>query len=155
MSSRFLTAMLMLLTPLLDTMAQTDGDSPPPVERVEPQILGEPLPPPPLPPPPETVPLSEWLEAMKTQMPAHICQDRGEWLRCFAMAPDSCEQQAEEIATLCLDILAQNMPSELTEVQAGRWGVEAARCFNLTFLNLHQDKLLEDENCREPPAHLR
>lgn len=71
------------------------------------------------------------------------------------MEPESCHGTATELSALCLDILAENMPANLSQQEVGRWGVEAARCFNLTFFNLHQDALSEREECQAPPAHLR
>ena len=155
MNASLLPILLLPLIAPLPAMAQTDADSVP--VPVQPQVLGEPIPPPPIPvePPPETVPLAQWLEATKAQMPDHICQDKGEWLACFDLEPGSCNERAERISALCVDILAENMPTALTEAQAARWSIEAARCFNLTFLNLHQETLKDDESCQTPPAHLR
>lgn len=95
------------------------------------------------------------VEALEKGLVTHICSDRGQWLTCFNLAPERCNEITEQFVKPCVDRLSASFPSPTSEREMVAWGQQLSRCFNTVFGTRYGKSQKNTPECQQPPAHLR
>jgi hypothetical protein len=93
--------------------------------------------------------------ALVSSIEARVCQDGGQWLRCYGEDSGRCQSVASDFARPCV--------KSVLGAQAGQMqyeeGVAAAKklvaCFNERFMSSYGSKKLTSPECAQPPQHLQ
>jgi hypothetical protein len=75
------------------------------------------------------VPKKEWLESMKSLLPALLCKKTGYFRHCFRVDEDECLEEALRATKICLLKSGDDIPETLHQPSDGaKWGKEAGAC---------------------------
>ena len=85
----------------------------------------------------------------------HICSDGGEWLRCYSLEPERCQEITTSYVKPCIKRTLGNGEIDQGDLTAVDMLENLLGCLNHDFMAKYGFGKLQTVECNEPPKHLQ
>ena len=91
---------------------------------------------------------NDWVNAMLTALPAHLCKPNSFFRQCSSVTASECELAAASATRICLNKNINVIPSTLEQPKDGtHWGIIVGKCAGETYNVSLAKKYIKNEKC--------
>jgi len=91
---------------------------------------------------------ADWIQAMRTALPAAFCPTEGYFRACFAVSGQECVDNVLNATLSCMSEIEAQLPAELVQPADGAaWGEKLGACVGTVYETILKAKMVQSPEC--------